>query len=188
LYQHHFFRVKRQNVCLHFLCLARLRRLRVFSENESFRLLTIAQEFVKSKILKRLLGRLFAALEQQVVMEEPIVIISADHGEDMGHAVVSQCAHVAQRSVRFGDWIYIRTYHDVCMEAVYYLNEWHDEMMNRAGDDRDPLWTVMKEGGPFHTRGYLKGYVKRLEETGRGHYAEQLISGHPGEFPRAIHP
>lgn len=239
------------------------------------------------------LGRLFAALEQQGVMEELIVIISADHGENMGqlgiygehatadqgtcrlpmiirwpgmkqgivnealhlhldllptlaemlggpimpdwdgvsyapvlregascgreYAVVSQCAHVAQRSVRFGDWLYIRTYHDgfhlfdkemlynlsddpkeqynvaaanrsVCKEAVYYLNEWHDEMMNRAGDDRDPLWTVMKEGGPFHARGYLKGYVKRLEETGRGHYAEQLISRHPGEFPRAIHP
>lgn len=26
--------------------------------------------------------------------------------------VISQCAHVCQRGVRFDDWLYIRTYHD----------------------------------------------------------------------------
>ena len=239
------------------------------------------------------LGRLFASLEEQGVMEDLIVIISADHGENMGqlgiygeHAtadqgtchlpmiirwpgltkgtvdnglhyhldllptmaemlgspalpdwdgvsyasalkegadcgrdylVVSQCAHVAQRSVRFGDWIYIRSYHDgfhlfdeemlynlaedpkeqhnvaaenreVCMEAVYYLNQWHDMNMRKSGDDRDPLWTVMKEGGPFHARGYLKGYIKRLEETGRGHHVEELKRRHPYELPQEADP
>lgn len=234
------------------------------------------------------LGRLFRALEEQGVMEDLIIIITADHGENMGqlgiygeHAtadqatcripmiirwpgkqqgivdghlhyhldllptmaeligmpampewdgvsyapvlqdgadcgreylVVSQCAHVCQRSVRFREWLYIRTYHDgfhlfdqemlfnleedpyeqhnvaaanraVCMEAVYLLNQWHDEMMLRAEDDRDPLWTVMKEGGPFHAKGYLKGYVKRLEETGRGRQAAELVRKHPREFP-----
>ncbi|CAN7745068.1 sulfatase family protein [Paenibacillus sp. LjRoot56] len=239
------------------------------------------------------LGRLFASLEQQGVMDDLIIMISADHGENMGqlgiygehatadqgtcrlpmiirwpgmkqgivnedlhlhldllptmaemiggpimpfwdgvsyasvlkegascgreYVVVSQCAHVAQRSVRFREWMYIRTYHDgfhmfdqemlynlsedpkeqhnvaaankdVCMEAVYYLTQWHDEMMSRSGDDRDPLWTVMKEGGPFHAKGYLKGYIKRLEETGRGHHVEELIRRHPREFPEKIHP
>ena len=33
---------------------------------------------------------------------------------DCGHEqlILSQCAHVCQRSVRFDDYIYIRTYHD----------------------------------------------------------------------------
>jgi choline-sulfatase len=239
------------------------------------------------------LGYLFAALEEQGVMDDTIIIISSDHGENIGqlgiyaeHAtadhgtcripmiirwpgmkqgvvneglhyhldllptisqildlkpmpswdgdsyadvlvegslegrdylVVSQCAHVVQRSVRFGDWIYIRTYHDgfhlfekemlfnlaidpheqnnvaaehkdVCMQAVYYLSEWHDEMMSRSGDDRDPLWTVLKEGGPFHARGYLKNYLTRLHATGRSEHAEALKRKHPQEFPVEVNP
>jgi len=99
------------------------------------------------------------------------------------YLVFSQCAHVCQRSVRFDDWLYIRTYHDgyhgfpkemlfnlkedpyeqynvaddrrdICKEAVYLLNEWHDEMMATMEHDIDPLWTVMKEGGPFHAQEY----------------------------------
>jgi arylsulfatase A-like enzyme len=99
------------------------------------------------------------------------------------YLVFSQCAHVCQRSVRFGDWLYIRTYHDgyhgfpkemlfdlnddpfeqrnlaeerreVCKEAVYLLNDWHDEMMAGMSSDTDPLWTVMREGGPYHAREY----------------------------------
>lgn len=140
----------------------------------------------------------------------PVLRDGADCGRD--YLVVSQCAHVVQRSVRFGDWMYIRSYHDgyhlfdkemlfnlqedpdeqrnvaadnrdVCMEAVYLLNQWHDEMMVRSGDDRDPLWTVMKEGGPFHAKGYLPGYLKRLEETGRSEQAAELARRHPREFP-----
>ncbi|MGG3926978.1 sulfatase [Metabacillus fastidiosus] len=101
------------------------------------------------------------------------------------YLVLSQCAHVCQRSVRFKDWLYIRTYHDgyhgfpkemlfnlkedpyernnlaeerpdICREAVYSLNEWHDEMMHTMDFDVDPLWTVMKEGGPFHAKEYNK--------------------------------
>ncbi|MFD2329598.1 sulfatase [Cohnella sp. GCM10020058] len=101
------------------------------------------------------------------------------------YLVVSQCAHVCQRSVRFGDWLYIRTYHDghhgfpgemlfdlksdpfeqrdlagerrdICKEAVYLLNEWHDGMMASMPYDTDPLWTVMREGGPYHAKDYAK--------------------------------
>lgn len=99
------------------------------------------------------------------------------------YLVVSQCAHVCQRSVRFENWLYIRTYHDgyhgfpkdmlfdlendpyeqynlveersdIHMKAVYLLNEWHDDMMLSMKEDTDPLWTVMKEGGPFHAKEY----------------------------------
>ncbi len=232
------------------------------------------------------LGRVFAALEAQGVMDDVIVIITADHGENMGelgiygehgtadqatcripmivrwpgmkqghsddafhynvdliptlaellnvkahsswdgrsyartlqegeregrdYVVISQCAHVCQRGVRFGPWLYIRTYHDgyhlfdkemlfnleddpheqinlaaerrdICHEAVYWLNEWHDEMMSTMKHDADPLWTVMHEGGPFHAKGSLRKYTERLKETGREYGIEELIRRHPHE-------
>jgi choline-sulfatase len=232
-------------------------------------------------------GMIFRALEEQGVMEDLIVIITADHGENQGelgiygehgtadqgtcripmiirwpgktngevdhgfhyhldlnptladllgknpmnswdgqsyakviedkethsrdYLVISQCAHVCQRSVRFGDYLYIRTYHDgyhlfnkemlfnlkedpyeqhdlaetqrdICKEAVYLLNEWHDEMMNTMKYDVDPLWTVMKEGGPYHAKGFLKDYLVRLENTGRGEAIPELKRRHPREL------
>ncbi|WP_435168878.1 sulfatase family protein [Paenibacillus glycanilyticus] len=233
------------------------------------------------------IGQLFALLEKKGVMEELVIIITADHGENMGelgiygehgtadqgtcripmiirwpgmqegivdkglhyhldlpptiaellgrkpmpswdgssyakvlqsgeeagreYLVVSQCAHVCQRSVRFGDWLYIRTYHDgyhlfdkemlfhitedpheqinlaaerpdLCREAVYWLNDWHDRMMASMPYDTDPLWTVMKEGGPYHAKGSLPRYLERLEQTGRGDAVPELIRRHPREF------
>ncbi|WP_141334478.1 sulfatase [Paenibacillus sp. tmac-D7] len=233
------------------------------------------------------IGSIFAALEAQGVMDDLVVIITADHGENMGelgiygehgtadqgtcripmiirwpgvtqphvdhglhyhldlnptlaellgrkplpswdgqsyapavlngqeagrdYLVVSQCAHVCQRSVRFGEWLYIRTYHDgyhlfnkemlfdidndpheqtnlaaehrqVCRDAVYYLNEWHDHMMETMPFDVDPLWTVMKEGGPYHAKGFLPKYTQWLEQTGRGHAISELKRRHPAEF------
>ncbi|WP_417897797.1 sulfatase [Bacillus haimaensis] len=233
------------------------------------------------------IGRVFKALESKGVMDDLVIIITADHGENMGqlgiygehgtadqgtchipmimrwpgvttphvdtglhyhldllptladllnkkpsqswdgqsyapvltdgkdssreYLVISQCAHVCQRSVRFKDWLYIRTYHDgyhlfpdemlynlkddpfeqhdvaeenlqVRKDAVYYLNEWHDQMMKTMPFDVDPLWTVMKEGGPFHAKGNLQRYVKHLETTGRGHAVPELRRRHPREF------
>lgn len=43
---------------------------------------------------------------------------------------------------------------DIHMKAVYLLNEWHDDMMLSMKEDTDPLWTVMKEGGPYHAKEY----------------------------------
>ncbi|MFC5447097.1 sulfatase family protein [Paenibacillus aestuarii] len=233
------------------------------------------------------IGMLFSELERQGVMDDLVVIITADHGENMGelgiygehgtadqgtcripmiirwpgmmknhedtglhyhldilptiadllgkskapswdgtsyaaalqsgdacgrdYLVVSQCAHVCQRSVRFGDYLYVRTYHDgyhlfdkemlfnlkedpheqvnlagenrsLCQEAVYYLNEWHDQMMDTMPFDNDPLWTVMKEGGPYHAKGHLKGYIGWLEQTGREYAIPELKRRHPAEF------
>lgn len=134
-------------------------------------------------------------------------------GQEAGrdYLVVSQCAHVCQRSVRFGSWLYVRTYHDgyhlfdqemlfdldsdpyeqtnlaaehrqVCRDAVYYLNEWHDHMMETMPFDTDLLWTVMKEGGPYHAKGFLPKYAQWLEQTGRGHAITELKRRHPAEF------
>lgn len=134
-------------------------------------------------------------------------------GEENGHAtlVLGQCAHVCQRSVRFDDYLYMRTYHDgyhlfpkemlfnikedpheqynlaeerkdLCMMGAYYLTNWQDEMMATMPYDTDPLWTTIKEGGPLHARGYLKEYCERLKATGREFAIEELKRRHPGEF------
>ena len=78
------------------------------------------------------------------------------------------------------DWAEQRP--DVCRQAVYSLNQWHDDMMASMESDVDPLWTVMRERGPYHARGRLPEYVRRLEETGRGWAVEELKRRHPYEF------
>lgn len=129
------------------------------------------------------------------------------------YLVVSECAHTCQRGVRFGPWMYLRTYHDyyhlwpkemlfnveqdpfeehdvakqnpnVCKQAAYYLMDWHDNMMASMPEDIDPMWTVMREGGPFHARGLLPDYCRVLEETGRGWAVPELKKRHPGEFSK----
>jgi choline-sulfatase len=123
------------------------------------------------------------------------------------YLVVSQCAWSCQRAVRWGPWLLVRTYHDglkdfpeimlfniendphetkdladerpdVVAQGVALLERWHGEMMETAQDATDPLWTVMREGGPFHTRGKLAAYCRRLRETGRAHHAEALERRH----------
>jgi arylsulfatase A-like enzyme len=137
-------------------------------------------------------------------------------GKDQGRdsLVLSQMSHVCQRSARFGDWLYVRTYHDgfylfdkemlynlkediheqkdvkerypeVCAQGARIILDWHDEAMMSSDYTIDPLWTVLKEGGPFHVRGELERYCKRLEETGRSEGAELLRERHkpaPGPY------
>jgi choline-sulfatase len=131
------------------------------------------------------------------------------HSAGRDSLILSQCAHVCQRSVRFDDWLYMRTYHDgfhlfpqemlfnlasdpyeqhdlaaskpaVCREAVYRLAAWHDAMMAGMSYQVDPLWTVMHEGGPEHTRGMLSQYCQRLEQTQRGWAVPELLRRHAG--------
>lgn len=147
--------------------------------------------------------------------------------------VLSQCAHVCQRSVRWNDssgissdgaehrWLYMRTYHDgfhlfpqemlfdlaadpheqndlaashpaLCREGAWRLARWHDAQMQRmsdnASDPRDPLWTVVAEGGPFHAlhasgRSPLPAYLKRLEATGRQDGADALREKYAAYLP-----
>jgi len=115
------------------------------------------------------------------------------------YVVLSQCAHVCQRSVRTPKYLYMRTYHDGYHlfndEMLFAIEEDPHELNDRASDDiaqrnahahlldewygrmmatmpdgyaEDPLWTVMREGGPFHARGRLTDYCRRLYLTGRG--------------------
>lgn len=131
--------------------------------------------------------------------------ITAGKSTGRDYLVLSQCAHVCQRSVRFDDYLYIRTYHDgyhlrpaeelynvkidpmqlndlagtmpeLCWKAAHHLEFWHGENMLKMADesDVDPLWTVIYEGGPYHTKGYLDEYCNRLEQTDRAWAATEL--------------
>jgi len=131
-------------------------------------------------------------------------------GPERPYLVLSQGAWSCQRSVRFDDYICIRSYHDgyhdfpdimlfdlkndpheqhdiaadhpeVVGRAMIMLDEWYGRMMRSATHGHDPMWTVMNEGGPLHTRDQLPSYLERLRATGRGKHADSLASKHPEE-------
>ena len=41
--------------------------------------------------------------------------------------------------------------------------------MKSSRSDVDPMWTVMREGGPEHCRGALAGYIERIAGTPRAY-------------------
>jgi arylsulfatase A-like enzyme len=125
--------------------------------------------------------------------------------------VTSQGAWAVQRGVRFENYMFLRTYHDghkpldpamlfdlaadpheqhdlagerpeLVGRAMTLLGEWQAEMMRRSHTSVDPLMTVLREGGPFHTRGELPGYLERLRASGRTQHAERLSESHPDEL------
>ena len=63
-------------------------------------------------------------------------------------------------------------------EGLAKLEGWTGEMMATSDCDTDPLWTVIREGGPYHTRGFLHEYCERLRQTDRAHHAEALMARH----------
>ncbi|MCI8624414.1 MAG: sulfatase [Provencibacterium sp.] len=125
--------------------------------------------------------------------------------------VISQMAHVCQRAAVFEDWIYLRTLHDgyrlfdremlfhlsedpheqfdvkdrypeVCARGAKIILDWQEEAMLRSGSTTDPMWTVMKENGPYHTWRELPDYLKHLEKTGRSKQAQLLRERHPDDL------
>lgn len=124
------------------------------------------------------------------------------------HLVLTQCCHVCQRSARFDDYVYIRTVHGgyhlfpkemlfnikedphqlhnlasenpgLCAKGAKIISDWVDEMMKKSDYPIDPMWTVMKEGGPEHSRGALEAYIKRLEGTPRAYGIPLLREMYP---------
>ncbi|ACY14606.1 sulfatase [Haliangium ochraceum] len=105
------------------------------------------------------------------------------------------------------DYVFVRSYHDgyhcfdelqlfdigadyhaqhnlaaerpaLVQRALAQLESWHGEMMRTATHPADPMWNVLREGGPKHTRGELPGYLARLRATGRERWAERLEARH----------
>jgi len=134
-------------------------------------------------------------------------------GETAGrpHLVLSQCAHVCQRSARFGDYLYIRTVHggghlfedemlfnvkedphqlrnlakerpDLVAQGAKIILDWVDSNMKVSIYDTDPMWTVMREGGPEHSRGEISAYRSRLMGTPREYGVAALEAKYPDEM------
>jgi arylsulfatase A-like enzyme len=130
--------------------------------------------------------------------------------EGRDYLVTSNCAWACQRAVRWDDYQLLRTYHDglkdldplmlynvsedphllenlvneeagLVEEGLGKLERWHADMMQDSEYETDPMWNVMREGGPFHTRGKLEDYCEHLRETDRGRHADTLIARHDGE-------
>ena len=125
--------------------------------------------------------------------------------------VITQGAWTCQRAVRWDRWIAISTLHDgyhdfpawmlfdlvsdpheqqnlaqarpdLVRDAQATLEAWEEEAVRRNPQGKDPLHTVLAEGGPSHTRGRLPAYLERLRATGRGQHADRLAAKHPGEL------
>jgi arylsulfatase A-like enzyme len=121
--------------------------------------------------------------------------------------VFSQCAWSCMRGVRWDDFVFLRSFHtglkhfparmlfnvaddpheqnDLAPDKAkladhgqVLLEQWTTEMLSTSATGIDPLWTVMHEGGPWHTRGKLAPYCKRLRETGRAAHAD-FLEKHP---------
>ena len=71
---------------------------------------------------------------------------------------------------------------EIVRQSLAMLSEWQGDMMKQSEHDVDPLMTVLREGGPFHTRGELTRYLQHLRDTGREHHAEKLARLHPDEI------
>ena len=124
------------------------------------------------------------------------------------HLVLSHAAWTAQRSVRFGNWLCIETYWDafhgypavmlfdladdpyeqhnlapdlpdVVKHALGVLHEWKEEAMSRSSFGIDPMWSVLHEGGPWHSRVDVEWYLERLRATGRGVWADRFEARGP---------
>ena len=71
---------------------------------------------------------------------------------------------------------------DLLDEGRTILSEWTATQLDRALEPkRDPLEIVMEEGGPYHARGHLPAYLRRLEVTGRAQWIEPLLARHGGK-------
>jgi choline-sulfatase len=130
------------------------------------------------------------------------------------YLVLSQGAWSCQRGIRFQhngeDYLSLRTYHDgykmvaplmlfnltqdpheqndlsaqqpdLVDKAMRMLADWERQMMLTSQTNVDPMMTVLREGGSYHTRGLLPAYLNHLRATGRGKHADHLLSIHPKE-------
>jgi len=140
--------------------------------------------------------------------------LRAGHEAARASLILSQAAWSCQRSARWGEWLLIRTYHDgyhpfpevmlfhiahdphelidlaasrpdKVQEGLAILGDWHSERMCKSAHGVDPMWTVLREGGPYHVRGALPDYIERLKSTGRADCAASLIGRDHGR-PREL--
>ncbi|NCC63279.1 MAG: sulfatase [Spirochaetia bacterium] len=135
----------------------------------------------------------------------PTDFSSGDKGRSS--LVISQAAWSCQRSVLFDDYILMKTYHsglkDLPQTALFnwrkdphqtcdlsntdtslvckahaLLDTWIDNQLSRSPNGEDPMRGVIKEGGPYHTRGKLKEYISYYQDSGRPDLALKMQTNH----------
>ena len=52
-------------------------------------------------------------------------------------------------------------------KGLQLLDEWYSQMMKSSPLSKDPMETVLEEGGPFHTRERIIAYLKRTKRSDR---------------------
>jgi choline-sulfatase len=129
----------------------------------------------------------------------------ASAGRD--YVVFSQCCWSCIRAVRWDDHLLMRVFHSGLKDlnermlfnvandphelndlassqpalvdhGAALLEQWTTDMMVSSEFREDPLWTVLREGGPFHTRDRLESYCDRLRASERGKHAD-FLEAHP---------
>ncbi len=127
--------------------------------------------------------------------------------EGRKYLVTSHAAWSCQRSVVFGEHLLMRTYHpglkELPEQALFnwrtdphqtedlahlqeetvqrghsYLSEWLDVQLSRSPLNQDPMKAVIREGGPFHTRGRLAEYLEFYRSIGRTDIANRMELDH----------
>jgi arylsulfatase A-like enzyme len=75
---------------------------------------------------------------------------------------------------------------EVVAEGLAKLQRWHDDRMLEAAEGEnggnpdtpdgvtDPMWEVIREGGPFHATGNLDAYAEHLRSVGREEQAAEI--------------
>ena len=133
--------------------------------------------------------------------------LRAGKSQGRDHVVFSQCAWSCMRGVRWDDNVLLRTYHTglkrlparmlfnvaadphetnnladsqpaLADHGQALLESWTAQMLAKSPSCVDPMWTAISEGGPWHTRGKLEFYCKRLRESGRAQHAD-FLEKHP---------
>jgi choline-sulfatase len=94
---------------------------------------------------------------------EPLMLFNLDTDYHLQHDLAGQHPEIVER-------------------AKSLLESWYTAQMMTSDHGVDPMMTVLREGGPFYTRGYLPRYIERLNATGRAHHAERLARLHPDEL------
>ena len=68
---------------------------------------------------------------------------------------------------------------DIVARASQTLGRWRSEMLLDHPTGVDPMDSVIAEGGPWHVRGQLAGYLARLRASDRTEAAQRLRARHP---------
>jgi len=69
----------------------------------------------------------------------------------------------------------------VVRHALGVLHEWKEDAMGRSSYGIDPMWSVLHEGGPWHSRVDVEWYLERLRATGRGAWADHFEARRPAD-------